>query len=307
MPEATRASFGEAIVELGEKNPNIVVIDADLSKSTMTGNFAEKFPDRWLNVGIAEGNMVGIGAGLALSGKIPFICSFACFVVGRFEQIRMSISYTRANVKIVGTHVGVGIGEDGYSQMALEDISLIRSLPNIPIIQPADDIEAKRAVPYIVEYDGPCYFRLTRQKLEDINPPDYEFNFGRGVVLKEGNDITIIASGGVMYNSLTAARELENEGISEEVINIHTIRPIDEELIISSAEKTGKIITVEDHTINGGLGGAVCELLSEKYPTKVKRLGIRDFGESGSSKELYQKFGFSPESIKNEIKDLLKE
>lgn len=307
MPKATRASFGEAIVELGEKNPNIVVIDGDLSKSTMTGNFAKKFPDRWLNVGIAEGNMVGVGAGLALSGKIPFICSFACFLVNRFEQIRMSIAYTRANVKIVGTHVGVGIGEDGYSQMGIEDVSLIRSLPNIAIIQPADDIEAKRAVQYIVEYDGPCYFRLTRQKLEDINPSDYKFNFGKGVVLKEGSDITIIASGGVVYNSLTAANELENEGISAKVINIHTIRPIDEELIISSAEKTGKIITVEDHTINGGLGGAVCELLSEKLPTKVKRLGLSDFGESGDSKELYQKFGLSIEGIKKEIKDLLKE
>lgn len=306
MGKATRASFGEAVVELAEKNENIIVIDADLSKSTMTGKFAEKFPERYYNVGIAEGNLIGVGAGLALSGKIPFITSFSCFIIGRFEQIRMSIAYTGANVKIIGTHVGIGIGEDGYSQMALEDISMIRSLPNIAIIQPADDIEAKKAVYFAADYDGPCFLRLTRQNLEDINPPDYKFNFGKSVVLKEGSDITAIASGGVVYNTLTAANELEKEGISVKVINIHTIKPIDEELIISSAEKTGKVITIEDHSINGGLGGAVCELLSEKLPTKVKRLGLKDFGESGSSKDLYQKFGLSPEGIKKEMKDLSK-
>jgi len=304
MAKATRASFGKAVVELGEKNPNIVVIDADLSKSTMTGEFAEKFPERYFNVGIAEGNLVGVGAGMALCGKIPFITSFSCFVVGRFEQIRMSIAYTRANVKIIGTHVGIGIGEDGYSQMALEDISMLRALPNIVIIQPADDIEAQKAVHFAAGYDGPCFLRLTRQKLEDVNPPDYEFEFGKGVVLKEGNDITAIASGGVVYNTLTAANELEKEGISVDVINIHTIKPIDEELIISSAEKTGKVVTIEDHSVNGGLGGAVCEVLSEKLPATVKRLGLRDFGESGSTKDLYQKYGLSPEGIKKAIKDL---
>ncbi len=306
MAKATRASFGKAVVELAEKNQNIVVVDADLSKSTMTGEFAEKFPGRYYNVGIAEGNLVGVGAGLALSGKIPFITSFSCFLTGRFEQIRMSIAYTRTNVKIIGTHVGIGIGEDGYSQMALEDISLIRVLPNIVIIQPADDIEAQKAVHFAASYDGPCFLRLTRQKLEDINPPDYEFKFGKGVVLKEGDKLTAIASGGVVYNTLAAANELEKEGISVEVINIHTIKPIDEELILNSAEKTGKVITIEDHSVNGGLGGAVCELLSEKLPTKVKRLGLKDFGESGSTEDLYQKFGFSPESIKEEMKDLLK-
>ncbi|MFC1562913.1 transketolase family protein [candidate division KSB1 bacterium] len=306
MPKATRASFGEAVVELAENNSNIVVVDADLSKSTMTGEFAEKFPERYYNVGIAEGNLVGVGAGLALSGKIPFITSFSCFLIGRFEQIRMSIAYTNANVKIIGTHVGIGIGEDGYSQMALEDISIIRALPNIVIIQPADDIEAKKAVHFAADYEGPCFLRLTRQKLEDINPPDYEFKFGKGVVLKEGSDIAAIASGGVVYNTLTAANELEKEGVSVEVINIHTISPIDKELIIYSAKKTGKVITVEDHSINGGLGGAVCELLSEKLPTKVKRHGLKDFGESGSTEDLYQKYGLSPDGIKNEIKELLK-
>ena len=305
MGKATRASFGETIVKLAEKNKDIIVIDGDLSKSTMTGEFAKKFPDRWLNVGIAEGNMVGVGAGLALSGKIPFICSFACFLVGRFEQIRMSIAYTRANVKIVGTHVGIGIGEDGYSQMGLEDVALIRSLPNIAIIQPADDIEAQKAVPYIVEHDGPCYFRLTRQKLEDVNQSNYEFKFGKGVVLKDGSDVTIIASGGVVYNSLIASKELQKEGINVEVINIHTIRPLVVELILSSAEKTGRIITIEDHSINGGLGSAVCELLCEKLPTKVKRIGLKDFGESGEQKELYHKYGFSTEKIKNEVKNFM--
>ncbi len=304
MAKATRASFGKAVVELGEKNPNIVVIDADLSKSTMTGEFAEKFPERYFNVGIAEGNLVGVGAGMALCGKIPFITSFSCFVVGRFEQIRMSIAYTGANVKIIGTHVGIGIGEDGYSQMALEDVSMLRALPNIVIIQPADDIEAQKAVHFAAGYEGPCFLRLTRQKLEDINPPDYEFEFGKGVVLKEGNDITAIASGGVVYNTLTAANELEKEGISVDVINIHTIKPIDEELIISSAEKTGKVVTIEDHSVNGGLGGAVCEVLSEKLPAIVKRLGMRDFGESGSAEDLYQKYGLSSEGIKKAIKDL---
>ena len=228
MAKATRASFGEAVVKLAEKNSNIVVMDGDLSKSTMTGEFEKRFPDRYYNIGIAEGNLVGIGAGLALSGKIPFVCSFACFIVGRFEQIRMSVAYSRANVKIVGTHVGIGIGEDGYSQMALEDIAMIRSLPNIAIIQPGDDIEAQAAVYYLAEHDGPCYFRLTRQKCEDVNPPDYKFEFGKGVVLKEGSDVTIVASGGVVYNSLMAAQELENEGVSAKVINIHTIKPIDE-------------------------------------------------------------------------------
>jgi len=304
MAKATRASFGKMVVELGEKNPNIVVIDADLSKSTMTGEFAEKFPERYFNVGIAEGNLVGVGAGMALCGKIPFITSFSCFVVGRFEQIRMSIAYTGTNVKIIGTHVGIGIGEDGYSQMALEDISMMRALPNIVIIQPADDIEAQQAVHFAAGYNGPCFLRLTRQKLEDINPPGYEFNFGKGVVLKEGNDITAIASGGVVYNTLTAANELEKEGISVEVINIHTIKPIDEGLIISSAEKTGKVVTIEDHSVNGGLGGAVCEVLSEKLPTTVKRLGMRSFGESGSTEDLYQKYGLSSEGIKKELKDL---
>ncbi len=307
MAKATRASFGEAVVKLAEKNSNVVVMDGDLGKSTMTGEFEKRFPDRYYNIGIAEGNLVGVGAGLALSGKIPFICSFACFIVGRFEQIRMSVAYSRANVKIVGTHVGIGIGEDGYSQMALEDVAMIRTLPNIAIIQPGDDIEAQAAVSYLAEHDGPCYFRLTRQKCEDVNPPDYKFEFGKGVVLKEGSDVTIAASGGVVYNSLTAAQELEKEGISAKVINIHTIKPIDEELILSSARETGRIVTVEDHSVNGGLGSAVCELLSEKLPTKVKRIGLREFGESGGSKELYEKYGLSSGGIMQDVKNFLNE
>lgn len=307
MGKATRASFGEAVVKLAETNPDVIVMDGDLSKSTMTGEYEKKYPDRYLNIGIAEGNLVGIAAGLALSGKIPFACSFGCFIVGRFEQIRMSVGYTGANVKIVGTHVGIGIGEDGYSQMALEDIAMMRALPNITIIQPADDIEAQKAVPHIAEHDGPCYFRLTRQKLEDINPPDYTFEFGKGVVLKDGGDVTLVATGGVVYNSLTAAQELEKKGISAGVVNIHTIKPLDEDVILSCAEKTGKIVTLEDHSVNGGLGGAVCELLSEKFPVKVKRIGTLGYGESGTPQALYEKFGFSLEGIARSVQDFLKE
>jgi transketolase len=241
--------------------------------------------------------MVGVAAGLALTGKIPFACSFACFVVGRFETIRISVAYTNANVKIVGTHVGVAIGEDGYSQMGLEDIACMRALPNVPIIQPADELETKQAVAYAVEHQGPLYLRLTRQNLEPVCPPDYRFRLGRWLTLRPGTDVTLIASGGTVFNTLEAARRLAGDGISAEVINAASIKPLDEETLVRSASATGRVVTIEDHSVAGGLGGAVAEMLSEVRPTPVKRLGTTTFGESGDPKGLYAKFGFDPAGI----------
>jgi transketolase len=295
--KASRAAFGEALVDLGAKDPRIVTLDADLSKSTMTVGFAKKYPDRAYNLGIAESNMIGIGAGLALTGKIPFVCSFACFVVGRFETIRISVAYTNANVKIVGTHVGVAIGEDGYSQMGLEDIACMRALPNVPIVQPADELETKQVVAYAVDHEGPIYLRLTRQNLDDVCPPDYRFHLGRWLLLRPGRDVTLIASGGPVANALQAATLLAGDGISAEVINAASIKPLDEDLLLRSAGKTGHVVTVEDHSIEGGLGSAVAETLGELLPTPLKRLGVHDFGESGDPKGLYAKHGLDPAGI----------
>jgi len=300
---ATRAAFGEALTTLGEKYSNIVVVDADLSKSTMTGAFAKKFPHRHLDIGIAEGNLIGIGAGLALAGKIPFICSFACFLAGRFEQIRLSVAYTNANVRMVGTHAGIGIGEDGYSQMALEDIALIRSLPNIDILQPADKLETLQAVEFLVNHDHPAYLRLTRHKLDDVHESSYRFQFGKGDTLREGNDVLLLATGGLVKPALDAAEALAKQSISATVINIHTIRPLDDELILKWASKTRRVVTLEDHTIRGGLGGAVAELLSEKMPVPLKRLGMSGFGESGTQEALYEKYGFTAAAIKTLVKN----
>jgi len=295
--KATRVAFGEALARLGEENPDIVVLDADLSKSTMTEYFAKKYPDRFFDVGIAEGNMVGMGAGLALAGKIPFICSFSCFVSGRFEQIRMSIGYNRANVKIVGTHAGIGIGEDGYSQMALEDISLMRSLSNMVVIQPADAVETERAVEFIARHQGPVFLRLLRQKVEDINPPDYQFRFGKGVVLRSGQHVTLMATGGVVFNTLKAAEILARKGIDAQVVNIHTLKPLDRELVSDVALRQGKILTVEDHGITGGLGSAVSEVVAEVGRGQVKRVAVGDYAESGDAEGLYKKYGLSEDNI----------
>src|SRR5438552_2953737 len=230
MPaKATRAAFGEALLELGARDERIVSVDADLSKSTMTVSFAKKFPGRAFNVGIAEQNAIGIAAGLALAGQIPFVCSFACFLAGRFETIRISVAYTNANVKLVGTHSGIAIGEDGYSQMGLEDIACIRALPNVPVVQPGDELEAKQVVAWAVEHEGPVYLRLTRQNLEAVSPPDYRCQFGRWQRLREGKDVTLIASGGTVFNALEAAKQLQADGIDAEVINAACIRPLDEE------------------------------------------------------------------------------
>jgi len=306
MPaKASRAAFGEALLELGARDERIVTLDADLSKSTMTVNFAKKFPGRAFNLGIAESNMIGVGAGLALAGRIPFVCSFACFVVGRFETIRISVAYTNANVKIVGTHAGIAIGEDGYSQMGLEDIAGLRALPNVTIVQPADEVETKQVVAWAVEHQGPVYLRLTRQNLEPVSPDGYRFRLGRWVTLRPGTDVTVIASGGTVFNALEAAKRLQTEGVSAEVINAASIKPLDEEMLVRSATRTRHVVTVEDHSIAGGLGGAVAEALGEMLPTPVKRLGVIGFGESGDPKGLYAKHGLDVEGIARSIKKFL--
>ena len=302
MPaKASRAAFGEALLDLVAKDERIVTVDADLSKSTMTAKFAKTYPARAFNVGIAESGMIGLAAGLALAGRIPFACSFACFLVGRFETIRVSIAYSNAPVTLVGTHVGVAIGEDGYSQMGLEDMGCIRSLPNIPIIQPADEIETKQAVAYAVEHRNPLYLRLTRQNLEPVHDDTYQFRFGKADVLRAGTDVSILATGGTVWNSLEAAKKLASDGINAEVINVATVKPLDEEVLLLSAGKTGRVVTVEDHSIHGGLGGAVAELLGEVMPTPVKRLGVVGFGESGDAKGLYAKHGLDPDGIARSV------
>jgi transketolase len=308
--KATRVAFGEALLKVAAKNDRVVVINADLGKSTNTVKFVEKYPDRSFNVGVAEANMIGIGAGLALEGWIPFICTFAIFVAGRFETIRVSVAYNHANVKIVGTHTGIGIGEDGYSQMGLEDIALMRSLPNMSVIQPGDAIETEGAVEYMVEHQGPVFLRLTRQKVEDVNPPDYRFEFGKGVIVDaargEGRDLTIMATGGTVYNAREAARELRSQGLDVRAVNIHTLKPIDEELILDSIQRSGRILTVEDHGLRGGLGSAVCEVVAERGEGVVRRIAVRDFGESGDPVALYKKFGLSIDNIVGEAKKLVK-
>jgi len=306
MPaKASRAAFGEALIDLGARDERIVALDADLSKSTMTAKFAKTYPGRAFNLGIAESNMIGVAAGLALSGRIPFACSFACFLVGRFETIRVSVAYSQAPVKLVGTHVGVAIGEDGYTQMGLEDIACIRSLPNIPIVQPADELETKQAVAWAVEHQGPVYLRLTRQNLEPVHGDGFRFQFGRAEVLRPGTDVSLLATGGPLWNALEAAKRLEADGIRAEVLNVATIKPLDEETILRSAGKTGRVVTVEDHSINGGLGGAVAELLSEAMPTPVKRLGVTGFGESGDLKGLYAKHGLDADGIARSVRKFL--
>ena len=297
-PTATRLAFGEALLELGSRDPDVVVLDADLSVSTQSHFFAKAYPDRFFQMGIAECNMIGTGAGMALAGKKTFICTFACFLSNRFEQVRMSIAFTGAPVTMVGTHAGVAIGEDGYSQMGQEDMAHLRSLPNVAIVQPVDDVETRGAVFFAAEHDGPLYLRLTRQKVEPLNPDDYTFSFGNGVVLREGSDVTLMASGGVVANTLRAAEQMEADGAaSARVVNIHTIKPLDEELIMTCAAETGRIVTVEDHSFTGGLGSAVCEALSETPGVVVHRIGLEDFGQSGGGEELYTAYGLSAESI----------
>lgn len=305
---ATRESYGNTLAELGAENPNIVVLDADLAGSTKTAVFGKVFPERHINCGIAEGNMMSVAAGLAAAGKTVFASSFAMFASGRaYEQIRNSIGYPHLNVKIGASHAGISVGEDGATHQCNEDFAIMRSIPGMVVICPSDDVEAKAAVRAAAEYDGPVYLRLGRLAVPVFNDPEtYKFEWGKGVVMKEGTDVSIFATGLEVNEALGAAKLLEADGINAEVINIHTIKPIDSELVAASAKKTGKVVTVEEHSIIGGLGSAVCEALSETVPTPVLRIGVNDvFGESGPAKALIAKYGLDAEGIYKRVKEYL--
>ena len=302
---ATRESYGNALAELGKKYDDVVVLDADLAGATKTSVFMKAFPERHIDCGIAECNMVGVAAGVATTGKVPFASSFAMFAAGRaFEQVRNSVGYPKLNVKIGATHAGISVGEDGATHQCNEDIALMRTIPGMVILNPSDDVEAKAAVEAAYLHKGPVYLRFGRLAVPVINDnPDYKFEIGKGIVLKEGKDVAIIANGLEVAEALEAAKMLEADGISAKVINIHTIKPLDEELVLAAAKETGKIVTAEEHSIIGGLGGAVCELLAEKYPVPVCRIGIKDvFGESGPAKELIEKYGLDAKSIYETVK-----
>ena len=306
---ATRDSYGEELVKLGAEHEDIVVLDADLAEATRSVEFQKVYPDRFIDCGIAEENMKGVAAGLAAAGKVPFASSFAMFAVGRaYEQIRNSIGYPHLNVKIGASHAGISVGEDGATHQCIEDIALMRMIPGMVVINPSDYIEARAAVRAAYEYEGPVYMRFGRLAVPILNDrPDYKFELGKGVVLREGKDLTIFATGLPVYNCLEAAERLAAEdGIDAQVINIHTIKPIDEELIVAAAEKTGKIVTVEEHSVIGGLGSAVCDVLSEKAPTRVMKIGINDtFGESGPALELLKKYGLDTDGIYEKIKTFI--
>lgn len=302
---ATRESYGKTLVELGREHEDLVVLDADLAEATKTGMFKKEFPERHIDCGIAECNMAGIGAGLAATGKVPFISSFAMFASGRaFEQIRNSIAYPHLNVKIGATHGGISVGEDGATHQCNEDFALMRSLPGMTVVCPSDDVEACAAVKAAYAHEGPVYLRFGRLAVPVINDrPDYRFELGKGIVLREGTDVTIIATGLCVNSALEAAELLEKDGISAHVVNIHTLKPLDEELVVEAAKKTGKVVTVEEHSIIGGLGSAVCECLSEKHPVPVYRIGIRDvFGESGPAVELLKKYKLDGQGVYEQIK-----
>lgn len=306
---ATRESYGNALVELGAENPKVVVLDADLAAATKTGVFKKAYPDRHIDCGIAECNMVGIAAGLATTGKIPFVSSFAMFAAGRaFEQVRNSVGYPHLNVKIGATHAGITVGEDGASHQCNEDIALMRTIPGMVVMCPADDIEAKAAVKAAAEHVGPVYMRFGRAACPVINDrPDYKFEIGKGTVLREGTDLTIVATGICVGNALEAADLLAAEGVSAEVINICTIKPLDEELIVNSAKKTGKVVTAEEHSVIGGLGSAVCDALCKAYPVPVLKIGMQDtFGESGSAAALVEKYKLDGKGIAEQIREFLK-
>ncbi len=297
---ATREAYGKALVKLSKLNENVVVLDADLSKSTKTADFKAVAPERFINMGIAEANMMGVAAGLSTCGKIPFASTFAMFAAGRaFEQIRNSICYPKLNVKVCATHAGLTVGEDGATHQSIEDISLMRSIPNMTVINPADAVETEAAILAVAEYNGPCYVRLGRLPVSVINDSEnYKFEIGKGVTLVQGNDITIVATGMMVELALEAKDELAKEGINARVINIHTIKPIDKELLIKAAKETGVIVTAEEHSVIGGLGSAVAEVVTEECPVPVLKVGIKDtFGESGKPNELLKAYGLTTEAI----------
>ena len=305
---ATRESYGNALIEIGKENPNLVVLDADLAAATKTGMFKKVFPERHIDCGIAESNMAGVAAGLSLTGKIPFMSSFAMFAAGRaFEQVRNSIGYPHLNVKIGATHAGITVGEDGATHQCNEDIALMRTIPGMVVMCPADDVEAKAAVRAAVEYDGPVYIRFGRAAVPVINDtPDYKFEIAKRTLVREGTDVTIVATGICVDSALGAAEKLAAEGISAEVINICTIKPLDEDIIIKSAKKTGKVVTAEEHSVIGGLGSAVCDALCKSYPTPVYKIGMQDcFGESGSAAALVQKYKLDAQGVYEQVKEFV--
>src|SRR3990172_2048848 len=305
---ATRDAYGEALAELGETNKDVVVLDADLSGSTKTAIFAKKFPERFFNMGIAEQNMMGTAAGLAASGKIPFASTFAIFATGRaWEQVRQSIAYPKLNVKIVATHAGITVGEDGASHQSVEDIAVMRVIPNMTVIVPADGVETKKFINEIVRYRGPVYVRLSRGKSPVVLDDSYSFEIGKGVVLKDGTDVSLIACGVMVYKALQAADILGKEGVSARVINISSIKPIDADLIIRAARETGCVVTAEEHSIIGGLGGAVAETLADNCPVPVKRVGIEDkFGTSGDADLLMELYGLTADNIAKAAREVIK-
>lgn len=302
---ATRVSYGNALVELGKKHKDVIVLDADLAAATQTGIFKKEFPERHIDCGIAECNMMGIAAGISTTGMVPFASTFAMFAAGRaFEQIRNSIGYPQMNVKVGATHGGISVGEDGATHQCCEDFALMRTIPGMVVACPSDDIEAKAMVEAAYEHQGAVYMRFGRLAVPVINDkPDYKFELGKGIVLRGGKDLTIIANGICVAAAMEAAERLASDGIGARVINIHTIKPLDKKLVIEAAKETGKIVTVEEHSVIGGLGGAVCECLAENMPVPVKRIGINDvFGESGSAAELLKKYGLDAEGIYRKIK-----
>lgn len=308
IKKATRESYGEALAELGDKYENLYVLDADLAAATKTGIFKKKFPERFFDCGIAEANMMGVAAGMATTGKIPFASTFAMFASGRaYEIVRNSIGYPHLNVKIGATHAGISVGEDGATHQCNEDIALMRTIPGMTIINPADDVEARAAVEAAILHDGPVYMRFGRLAAPIFNDKEtYKFELGKGIKLKDGNDITIIATGLMVSEALEAAKILKNDGINARVINIHTIKPIDKDIIIGAAKETGSIVTVEEHSVIGGLGSAVCDVLAENYPAKVTKIGVNDeYGYSGPAVELLKKFGLCADNIVATVKKAL--
>ena len=306
---ATRESYGNALVELGAEHDNLIVLDADLAAATKTGVFKKAYPDRHIDCGIAECNMMGIAAGLSTTGIVPFASTFAMFAAGRaFEQVRNSIGYPHLNVKIGATHAGISVGEDGATHQCNEDIALMRTIPGMVILNPADDVEAKACVKAAYEYNGPVYLRFGRLAVPVINDrPDYKFELGKGVVLREGKDVTIVATGLCVSSALEAAEKLAADGIDAKIINIHTIKPLDEELIVAAAKETCKVVTVEEHSVIGGLGSAVCDALAEKCPVPVKKIGVQDvFGESGPAVALLAKYKLDGEGVYEQVKEFCK-
>ena len=306
---ATRDSYGNALAQLGTEHPEVVVLDADLAAATKTGIFKKAYPERFIDCGIAESNMIGVAAGLAAAGIVPFASTFAMFAAGRaFEQVRNSIGYPHLNVKIGATHAGISVGEDGATHQCNEDIALMRTIPGMVILNPADDVEAKACVKAAYEYNGPVYLRFGRLAVPVINDrPDYKFELGKGVVLREGKDVTIVATGLCVSSALEAAEKLAADGIDAKIINIHTIKPLDEELIVAAAKETGKVVTVEEHSVIGGLGSAVCDALAEKCPVPVKKIGVQDvFGESGPAVALLAKYKLDGEGVYEQVKEFCK-